>query len=245
VADAFPAAISRIQRAPAVDQSSQFAIQRLELVDARSNRSAFAIKKLEDVMTRRIAVGPHGQDALDLTQCEASLSGPTNEREPDQRTVVVVAVTVRPANGLRQQTPPLVEADRSGRQATTLGELPDQHFPKDIPLTFSCERRFTVRDMHVTLQYFDGCPNWAETERHLQRLADEHPELTISRHRVGTPDDADRLGFRGSPSVLVDGVDPFAAPDTPTAFACRVYQTPSGPAGSPTFEQLCAVLGYG
>jgi hypothetical protein len=98
--------------------------------------------------------------------------------------------------------------------------------------------------MQVTLLYFEGCPNWAETDQLLRRLAVEHPGLTITRQEVASPDDADRLGFHGSPSVLVDGVDAFADPDTPTAFACRVYQTPGGPAGSPTLDQLRAALAH-
>lgn len=43
--------------------------------------------------------------------------------------------------------------------------------------------------------------------------------------------------------MLVDGVDPFAGPDLHLGLACRVYTTPAGLAGSPTVEQLRAVLG--
>ena len=45
-----------------------------------------------------------------------------------------------------------------------------------------------------------------------------------------------------SGQILVDGEDPFAAGDEPFALACRMYQTPDGPAGSPTAEQLEAIL---
>lgn len=40
----------------------------------------------------------------------------------------------------------------------------------------------------------------------------------------------------------LDGVDAFADADTPVGLSCRVYPTPDGPAGAPTFEQLQAAL---
>lgn len=96
--------------------------------------------------------------------------------------------------------------------------------------------------MEVTLLYFDNCPNWVTTDRHLRQLKAEHSDLTIARRLVDAPEEAARLSFRGSPSVLIDGIDPFADPDSPVGLACRVYQTPDGPAGSPTLQQLRAVL---
>lgn len=92
--------------------------------------------------------------------------------------------------------------------------------------------------MNVTLLYFDDCPNWKTTDAHLNVLAAERPDLQISRRLVTTPEEAEATGFRGSPSVLVDGMDPFADADAPVGLACRVYQTPVGPAGSPTLDQL-------
>jgi hypothetical protein len=34
--------------------------------------------------------------------------------------------------------------------------------------------------------------------------------VPISEERVTTPENARRVGFRGSPTVLIDGEDPFA-----------------------------------
>lgn len=96
--------------------------------------------------------------------------------------------------------------------------------------------------MDVTLLYFDDCPNWRVADAHLRVLAAERDDLSITRRLVTTPDDAQATGFRGSPSVLVDGVDIFADPDAPVGLSCRVYQTPDGPAGSPTLAQLREVL---
>jgi glutaredoxin len=91
--------------------------------------------------------------------------------------------------------------------------------------------------VRVTLLYFDGCPNWEATYRHLETLAAEL-EFELDRHHVATSEEAERLAFRGSPTVLVDGRDPFATGDEPVGLACRVYPTDGGLAGAPTEQQL-------
>lgn len=64
-------------------------------------------------------------------------------------------------------------------------------------------------------------------------------DVIVTHHLIETPAEARRVGFRGSPTVLLNGVDPFAAASDPVGgLSCRVYQTPDGPAGSPTLDQL-------
>ncbi len=94
----------------------------------------------------------------------------------------------------------------------------------------------------MTLLYFDDCPNWTQAAGHLDTLAAEFPDVTLSRRLVDTSEEAERVGFHGSPSILIDGVDAFAPRDAPVGLSCRMYQTPDGPAGSPTLEQLRAAL---
>lgn len=97
--------------------------------------------------------------------------------------------------------------------------------------------------MEVSLLYFDGCPNWRETEQRLLRaLAEFGAEPALTYVHVDTHEDAERLDFRGSPTVLVDGKDPFAAPDDPVGLSCRVFRTPDGLRGAPTVEQLREAL---
>ncbi len=96
--------------------------------------------------------------------------------------------------------------------------------------------------MEITLQYFKGCPNWKVADERLRVIAVEHPGLTLTRHQVDTIEEAQRVGFRGSPSILIDGVDVFAEPDAGVGLACRVYATPDGPAGAPTLDQLRAAV---
>ena len=65
----------------------------------------------------------------------------------------------------------------------------------------------------------------------------------VVRHRlVTTVEEAERLHFRGSPTILIDGVDPFADPDAPVGSACRLYRNDSDVAGAPTVDQLRAAM---
>ena len=96
--------------------------------------------------------------------------------------------------------------------------------------------------MDITLLYFDDCPNWKIADQRLAAIAAERTDLTVTRHLVDTLEEAERVGFHGSPSILVDGVDVFAEPGAGVGLSCRVYRTPDGLAGAPTLEQLRAAL---
>lgn len=96
--------------------------------------------------------------------------------------------------------------------------------------------------MDITLLYFDDCPNWRVADERLAAIAAERADLKVTRHLVDTLEEAERVGFHGSPSILVDGVDVFAEPDAGVGLSCRVYRTPEGLAGAPTVEQLRAAL---
>ena len=97
--------------------------------------------------------------------------------------------------------------------------------------------------MKVTLLYFDDCPNWVEANSHLEVIAAEVSGVEIERRIVDTPEVAEELGFRGSPTVLLDGRDLFADDEAPVGLSCRIYETPSGAAGSLTLSQLRTALG--
>lgn len=95
----------------------------------------------------------------------------------------------------------------------------------------------------VRLLYFDGCPNWRLAEERLIEAVQRcRPGTDVELVLVSSPEDAERLGFRGSPTVLVDGRDPFADATAPVGLACRLFPTPDGLRGAPTLEQLVAVL---
>jgi len=95
--------------------------------------------------------------------------------------------------------------------------------------------------MKVELLYFNGCPHWKTADQRLRELAAERG-IEVGRRLIATPDEAREAGFRGSPTILIDGEDPFAEGDEPLGLSCRVYRTPAGIDGAPTLEQLRAAL---
>jgi hypothetical protein len=98
--------------------------------------------------------------------------------------------------------------------------------------------------VEVTLLYFQDCPNWELAEARLAEalatLGGQPPAVT--HQLVATPEEAEASGFRGSPTVLVDGRDPFAGPDDPVGLACRIYRTAAGVEHAPSVDQLRSVL---
>ena len=94
--------------------------------------------------------------------------------------------------------------------------------------------------MRVEVLYFDGCPTYLEAERTLRGvLAEEGIEAEVELVAVNTDEEARRLRFPGSPTIRVDGRDPFLVPERAGyALGCRVYATSEGLRGSPTAGML-------
>jgi hypothetical protein len=101
--------------------------------------------------------------------------------------------------------------------------------------------------LEIRLQYFEACPHWRLAEQRLRAaLADAgRAETKVRRQRVETPTEAAAVGFGGSPTVLVDGRDPFAAGSAPEGLTCRRYRTERGMEGAPSVAQLRAVIARG
>ena len=98
--------------------------------------------------------------------------------------------------------------------------------------------------MRVELQYFDGCPSWRQTDQLLRQALEAvgRADVAVEHVRVDSLEQAEAVGFRGSPTMLIDDVEPFAGDDAAVGFACRLYRTPDGLAGAPTYEQILPTL---
>ncbi|MBT2476833.1 alkylmercury lyase family protein [Streptomyces sp. ISL-94] len=97
--------------------------------------------------------------------------------------------------------------------------------------------------MRVEVLAVADCPNGPLLEDRLAQALDGRPDCQVERHVVGDEADAARRGMHGSPTLLIDGSDPFAAPGTPTSFACRLYRDHDGTiGGAPSVEDLRRVL---
>jgi len=98
--------------------------------------------------------------------------------------------------------------------------------------------------MKITLQYFDGCPHWRLADRRLANVMQSlgADMFTLERQLVESPEMALQIGFRGSPTILIEGRDLFATGSEPVGLSCRVFRTEAGPQGAPTEAQLRAAL---
>lgn len=98
--------------------------------------------------------------------------------------------------------------------------------------------------VNVSLLYFDGCPNWTVADDRLREALARagHSDTQVEYRQVRTPEEAEAAQFRGSPTLLVNGRDPFLDHESPVGLSCRVYRTHDGLAGSPTVEQLLEAL---
>ena len=96
----------------------------------------------------------------------------------------------------------------------------------------------------VTFLYFRDCPNWLETRARLDEALTRVglPDSVVVLQAVETAEEAHQVGFRGSPTILLDGRDPFPAPNSSVGLSCRIFATPDGLAGAPTVAQLVEAL---
>jgi len=97
--------------------------------------------------------------------------------------------------------------------------------------------------MELVLLTVPGCPNAAAFEERLAAALTGLPRTVVRRRVVGDEREAAEAGMHGSPTLLVDGIDPFAAPGQPPSLSCRLYRDAAGQAGPvPSVEALRRVL---
>jgi hypothetical protein len=96
----------------------------------------------------------------------------------------------------------------------------------------------------ITIAHTPGCPHIRVAQQRVEVAIAElgGPPLVVVVEEIGDPDEARRRDFRGSPALIVDGIDLFAAPTDAAAFACRTYTTEAGREGSPSVSQIVHAL---
>jgi hypothetical protein len=93
--------------------------------------------------------------------------------------------------------------------------------------------------MHLTVLAEPGCPNAPVLTGRLAAALNGRAGVSVSHQVIRDESEAVRWGMRGSPTLLIDGVDPFAEPGQPPSMSCRLYRTEDGRAsGAPTIGQL-------
>jgi hypothetical protein len=100
-----------------------------------------------------------------------------------------------------------------------------------------------VVGMDIQLLYVPSSPNRETARQHLDaELAEQGLVAEVRECEVATPEEADRVGMHGSPTIRVDGRDPFAGPEARPSLSCRLYHGEHSPSGPPTVAQLAALL---
>ncbi|MFI8522750.1 hypothetical protein ACIGEZ_33900 [Streptomyces sp. NPDC085481] len=95
-------------------------------------------------------------------------------------------------------------------------------------------------DMEIEILAVPDCPHQQLAEERLRQALDESglAATDITTRVIADQAEAERSRFTGSPTILLDGRDPFAERGAIPSLACRIYRTPDGPAGAPGVDQL-------
>lgn len=95
--------------------------------------------------------------------------------------------------------------------------------------------------MQIDLLHIASCPNVAVVRQRLREAGEQlHLTIDVREVEVTTTEEANRLGMHGSPTILLDGRDPF--PGSPPSVSCRLYNNAGAAEGAPSVESLVDVL---
>lgn len=97
--------------------------------------------------------------------------------------------------------------------------------------------------MELVVLAVPDCPNAAILEKRLAEALEGRQPISVSRKVVDSEEQAARWGMHGSPTLLLDQVDPFAGPGVQASLACRIYRGEDGQAvGVPSVAALRQAL---
>src|SRR6267154_5265266 len=105
----------------------------------------------------------------------------------------------------------------------------------------STGRRGAIHNMKIEVLYFDGCPNHKPAvERVQELLREEGVSAEVVEVNVSDASIAQEVGFLGSPSVRVNGLDvePEARTIREYGMMCRTYSVGGQREGLPSREML-------
>jgi hypothetical protein len=95
--------------------------------------------------------------------------------------------------------------------------------------------------MKIEILHVPDCPNLDLLHHRVREILDESTEVT--RRVVADVDTAAAVGMTGSPTLLIDGTDPFARRGSEPSLSCRLYPSEDGRVqGAPSMDDLRRVL---
>ena len=98
--------------------------------------------------------------------------------------------------------------------------------------------------MQLTILAVPGCPNAPVLGDRLAAVLDGRGGVWVSHQVISDEGEAARWDMHGSPTLLIDGADPFAEPGQPPSLSCRLYRNENGQlSGAPSVGQLRQAIG--
>ncbi|OLZ51590.1 alkylmercury lyase family protein [Amycolatopsis keratiniphila] len=97
--------------------------------------------------------------------------------------------------------------------------------------------------MELVVLSVPDCPHVALLDNLLRTVLADHEDIRVVHRQILGQDQAEREGMRGSPTLLVDGIDPFAEPGSQPSVSCRLFRDEDGQAKpAPSKTALIAAL---
>lgn len=97
--------------------------------------------------------------------------------------------------------------------------------------------------MNVEILYIQGCPNVEVCrERVLEAARRLGVTIELRERLVIDEQDATVVGMRGSPTVLVAGVDVSDGAAAAASLSCRLYRDADGPSGAPALGTILTAI---
>jgi hypothetical protein len=114
----------------------------------------------------------------------------------------------------------------------------------DTPAPIANAASVDSRPVRIRLLYHPSCPHKRRVRKRLRRAiryAEIEP-FVVEETAITSFEEAVAGRLHGSPTVLIDDIDPFAAPETTVSLGCRLFQTESGTDDAPSIPQLITAL---
>jgi len=81
--------------------------------------------------------------------------------------------------------------------------------------------------VELTLLTVPGCPGAVMFQERLAAALADRPGAVLHHREVADEPEAVQAGMHGSPTLLIDGVDPLAGPQARPSLSCRLYRDPA------------------
>src|SRR2546427_4302310 len=98
--------------------------------------------------------------------------------------------------------------------------------------------------MQLTVLAVPDCPHAPVLKDRLVTVLDGQAGVLVSHQVISDEGAAAQYGMHGSPTLLIDGADPFAEPGQPPSMSCRLHRDENGQlSGAPSVGQLRQAIG--